>query len=438
WVANFGENQPFKDAEMVYPSIAVMRSGKAKKTFKHYFMDGNVPYLKMGDTFKEAEWVNSLSNVTEMDEWRFQAKELTELFKKITIKNSILEQIVNNQIFYGIKTGFNDAFFIDSATRQRLIDEHPKSIEIIKPLVRGQDLRPWYQENSGLHLIFTNRGIAIDEYPAVRRYLEQYKNRLEPKPSDWSSTQENWQGRAGGNYKWYELQGSISYSHVLENNKIFWPDIAKLPRFSLDTARHYANDKGCMIVPNNMAILAILNSRVIWFTVSQMATPLRLRAGLWQYQAKIQFVKRLPIPELTATQESDLATIAETITSYAQERYQAHENMRQIISSDFGSGTSISSRIDLYQWWNFDNADALNDDLGSTSRRNAGFSEIPLSKRSEWRKFFADEKAKHSAITDKIISEETRMNEIVYEAFGLDTAERQLIEAATKYPYGAV
>ncbi|MDQ7034880.1 MAG: Eco57I restriction-modification methylase domain-containing protein [Anaerolineae bacterium] len=171
WVANFGENQPFKDAEMVYPSIAVMRSGKAKKTFKHYFMDGNVPYLKMGDTFKEAEWVNSLSNVTEMDEWRFQSKELTDLFSKIVDKRSILGDVVNNRMYRGVTTGLNNVFVINLETRKKLEEADSSSAEIIKLMINGSDLRPWYQMENGEYLVFTRSGIDIDKYPAIGDYL---------------------------------------------------------------------------------------------------------------------------------------------------------------------------------------------------------------------------------------------------------------------------
>jgi type I restriction-modification system DNA methylase subunit len=423
WVANFGENQPFKEAEMVYPSIAIMRPGKPSETFKHYFMDGNVRYAAMGNNFEKAEWVDSLSEVTKMDEWRFQAVEFTNLFRKVTA-NRQYQLKENVETYRGIVTGLNDAFVISEQVRKQLVDQDPKSAEIIKPLVRGQDLRPWYQTNGNEYLVWTFQNIEIEQYPAVKKHLEQFKkelaNRYEP---------------SRGQCEWYELR-PCSYYDKFDKPKIFWPDIGKIPRFSSDAQNLYSNDKGFFIVCDSKSLLAILNSRTLWFALSQIATPLRLRAGLWQYQAKMQFVQRLPIPELSAAQESELATIAESITSTARLRYQLHEDMRQTISSDLGNGSPIGSGIDLYQWWNFADESALNSDLAG--RRSAGFHEIPLGKRSEWRKFLADEKAKHAAFTQDIITHETRLNAIVYAAFGLDASEQALIESATKYPYGEV
>jgi hypothetical protein len=160
---------------------------------------------------------------------------------------------------------------------------------------------------------------------------------------------------------------------------------------------------------------------------------LRLRGGLWQYQSKIQFVERLPIPELTASQERDLAAIAEEITGLARGRYQVHQNMRHIISTDFGDRQPISTRVALYEWWKFEDERALSEQI-----QHVFGQEIPLRSRSEWQGFLADEQAKHQDLTAQIIDLEIRMNDIVYDTFDLTPEERQLIEEATKYPYGEV
>jgi hypothetical protein len=143
-----------------------------------------------------------------------------------------------------------------------------------------------------------------------------------------------------------------------------------------------------------------------------------------------QFVERLPIPPLTADQESALAAIAEEITALAQQRYQLHEDMRLTMRNEFHGG-DISSRVDLYRWWNIPDEQALSAEI----RRQFG-QEIPLRKRAEWRGFLGEQTAAHQTMTDQIIALETRMNEHVYDAFALTPEERALIERVTKYPYG--
>jgi hypothetical protein len=143
-------------------------------------------------------------------------------------------------------------------------------------------------------------------------------------------------------------------------------------------------------------------------------------------------VKRLPIPDLTAQQESDLAAIAEEITGLARSRYGLHEDFRQTLVNEF-DGEPISTRVALYKWWELDDEKALSDEV----QRRFG-QEIPLKKRGEWRGDLADESAKHADLTAQIVALETRLNAIVYDAFALTPEERALIEATTKYPYGEV
>lgn len=420
WVANFGENQPFRGAEMVYPTIAVLRNGDRRETFRNLFIEGSVRFAELGAALENGEWVDSLSEATGMEEWRFQSAELTRLFQKLNLAGRELRQAVGDNYYRGITTGLNDAFVINESQFKSLVAADSKSSEILKPMRRGQDLRPWYQNESDEYLVWSYQGIDITQYPAIYGHLISYKeklgNRWEPK---------------NGQCEWYELR-PCSYYDKFDTLKIIWPDISKLPRFSWNETGDYLNNTGFFISNASWHLLALLQSRVLWFVISQIATPLRLRAGLWQYRVLPQNVERLPIPELTAEQESSLAAIAEEITGLARSRYQMHEDFRRTLVTEFGGG-AISTRVALYRWWEFADEKALSDEV----KRQLG-REIPLNKRSEWRGYLADERAKHNDLTAQIVALETRLNAIVYDAFGLDEAERRLIEATTKYPYGEV
>jgi len=418
-VINFGENQPFKGAEMVYPTIAVLRNGKPTPTFRSLFIEKVYPRQALGDAIHDLPTVDTSSDVTALDEWRFQSVELTALFKKVTQGYQHLGEAVDGKIYYGVKTGLNDVYVIDEATRAKLIQKHPSSKEILKPILRGEDLRPWYQIDSQQYLVWAYQGIEIDNYPAIKEHLLPHEAAL-AKRSD------------AVNLKWYELRPCDYYSEF-DKPKIIWPEIGKLPRMSFDTQGHYINNKSCLISNSTLPIyslLGILQSRVLWFTISQIAVPLRLRAGLWQYQLTQQFARRLPIPELSAEQESGLAEQAEAITALAQERYQLDEAMRKRIAADLGAGGKLNEKLD--NWWDLDFA-ALRAEV-----KKAFKSDIPVSQRDEWESYLADRKAKHDALTKAIIAREKTLNDIVYATFKLTIDEIALIEQATKYPYGAV
>src|SRR5690606_34445415 len=146
-----------------------------------------------------------------------------------------------------IKTGYNDAFVIDEATRQRLCIEDSKSDEDIKPFLAGRDIKRYDQPKNDKFLIFTRRGIEIEKYPAVLGYLTQFKERLEPKPKDFNG--EEWRGRKTGTYKWYEVQDAVDYHQQFEKVKILWPGISSdVTSFTFDHNRLYGNDNNQMII----------------------------------------------------------------------------------------------------------------------------------------------------------------------------------------------
>src|SRR5687768_13264170 len=132
-----------------------------------------------------------------------------------------LGEVVNGQMYRGVLTGLNEAFIVDQPTRDALVKADPAGRDLLKSMLRGEDLRPWYQEDEGHWLIFTRRGIDIEAYPAVKAYLEQFRPQLEPRPADWDSSQP-WPGRKPGSYQWFEIQDSVDYYPAFETSKIMW------------------------------------------------------------------------------------------------------------------------------------------------------------------------------------------------------------------------
>jgi len=91
---------------------------------------------------------------------------------------------VKGKIYRGVLTGLNEAFVIDTATRNRLIAEDPRSAEVIKPFLAGRDIKRYQEPKSDKFLIFTKRGIDINAFPAIKNHLLQFKKQLMPKPKD--------------------------------------------------------------------------------------------------------------------------------------------------------------------------------------------------------------------------------------------------------------
>ncbi|MDR3287027.1 MAG: Eco57I restriction-modification methylase domain-containing protein, partial [Prevotellaceae bacterium] len=168
------------------------------------------------------------------------------------------------QINYGIKTGFNDAFIISGEKRKELIAEDPKSAEIIRPLLRGRDIKRYGYQFADLHLIttFPSLKIDIEKYPAVKQHLMSFGyDRLKQTGEEGA--------RKKTNNQWFETQDSISYCEDFFKQKIMYPNMTKFLPFYFDNQSFFQNDKSFMIVGENIAYLtAILNSSLFKYCFS--------------------------------------------------------------------------------------------------------------------------------------------------------------------------
>jgi len=200
---------------------------------------------------------------------------------------------------------------IDGATRARLIAEDPKSAEIIKPFLRGRDVKRWRLEPQDLWLIFTRRGININQYPSIRKYLKQFRDQLEPKPNNWDDTINGaWSGRKPGSYEWYEIQDNIAYWQEFEKPKIFVPAIEDGVNYAPDLKGYYGNDKTNIIVSNEWKyLLALLNSSVSWWLTKQTFSG--KQGGFYEF--KPMYVSRIPIPSASNHQKPLIEAIVTAI-----------------------------------------------------------------------------------------------------------------------------
>jgi hypothetical protein len=140
-------------------------------------------------------------------------------------------------INYGIKTGFNEALIIDGKKKNELVAKAPESAEIIKPILRGRDIKRYQAKSSGMWMIatFPALNINIEKYPAVRDYLESFL----PKLNQTGKTYKNKNGKKEktrkktGN-KWFETQDQISYYPHFKKEKIIYAEIVFDSAFYFD------------------------------------------------------------------------------------------------------------------------------------------------------------------------------------------------------------
>ncbi|KLI57961.1 Eco57I restriction-modification methylase domain-containing protein [Brachyspira hyodysenteriae] len=231
------------------------------------------------------------------------------------LENGIFEKIIkhkplkdwNINIYRGIVTGLSEVFFIDEETKNNLIKEDAKSAELIKPLIRGRDVKKYVYgfNNSYIICTFPALKLNIDNYPAIKKYLKSFGKRLE---------QSGEKGcRKKTNNKWFETQDTIAYYEEFEKDKIVWTPVNGIYYFTYVEAGYYFNNSLFMIVDDDKNelkyLLAVLNTVTLKF--GSLITPLT-NVGQYTYGSK-EFMQTIPIPEPDKETESKLVNLVDNI-----------------------------------------------------------------------------------------------------------------------------
>ncbi len=188
---------------------------------------------------------------------------MNKLLEKIKAQGVPLVEYAGVKPYRGVVTGCNDAFVVDTATKESLVEQDGTAADVIRPYLRGQDITRWHSGWDGQWMIFARRGIDINAYPSIKKHLERFRSALEPKPKNWSGG--DWPGRKPGPYQWYEIQDSIGYWREFDKPKISYQVIQFHPSYALDREGFLGNDKTFFLPIDDAYLLAVLNSPLMWW-----------------------------------------------------------------------------------------------------------------------------------------------------------------------------
>ena len=219
------------------------------------------------------------------------------------------------RINYGIKTGFNEAFIIDGSKRKELIDEDPKSEEIIRPLLRGRDIKRYSYEFANLYLLFIPwhfplhnnpniKGASLEaekafenQYPAVYNHLLQYKKELSNRNK----------AETGIRYEWYALQRwGANYWEDFSKQKIVWKIIGSNINFFIDTESFYFNNAANILTSSSVSLevlIGFLNSKLFEWYFKKIIFIEVEGGGIQMFNTVME---RIPIPIIDNTSNRNL------------------------------------------------------------------------------------------------------------------------------------
>lgn len=199
------------------------------------------------------------------------------------------------KINFGIKTGYNQAFIIDEATKNDLVKTDSKSIDIIKPVLRGREIDKYFTEWDGGYIISTFPALKIDieNYSSVKKYLESFLPKLNQTGEKFiNSIGEEESTRKLTVNKWFETQDPIGYYKELSKEKIIWKRIGSQLRFSYSDKEICCLDSTCICTGEKIKYLtALLNSKLCNYQLFENAP----RTGMGDLIISVQALEPLMV-----------------------------------------------------------------------------------------------------------------------------------------------
>ena len=233
------------------------------------------------------------------------------------------------QINYGIKTGFNDAFIINTEKREEILsncqtdEERSHTAELIRPILRGRDIKRYGYEWADKYLIatFPSRHYDIEQYPAVKQYLLSFgKERLEQTGKTYTINGEKVKARKKTNNKWFETQDSINYWEDFYKPKLFYADITQRLNFSICKEVMFCNNTTYFIAAENKKLLEHLGKCLNSPLIDWYYRTLSVQLGEKAVRMFSIYVLEIPIPPITQKDIYDAFNLNSLEISFIENR----------------------------------------------------------------------------------------------------------------------
>ena len=431
-IINFGDVQFFDEAT-IYVCIFVTRKANEqkndvlalslnKKTYHGDFLNEVPNQLAAypSDTFGESEWI-------------IQPKAHFDILKKMLQQGTALKDMPIS-IYRGILTGYNDAFFIDEATRERLIAEDPKSAELIMPLLRGRDIQVWFSGMDYLYMISTLPALQldIDDYPAIKNHLLSFGfERLEQSGAKGS--------RKKTQNKWFETQDTIAYYKEFFKPKIMYPNMTSRFPFIYDEEGFLGNDKTFMITANDDSvnlkfITAILNSKLcklwIWYNCPELQGGTREIRKVYFENFRIPLdADQQPLARLTDLQIQQVANLQEKRSRFLRrlsENLSPSErrgssltlpSQRKVNEVNL-EGVKITTALQAFDQMDF---------AGFVAELKKQKIRLSLVQQDEWEEYFNQYRQACQELTSQIAVTDNEIDQRVFDLYGLTQEEREIV-----------
>ena len=355
------------------------------------------------------EFVNSQSITTTFssEPWTIRDVGIAAILTKMDTCGKSLRELPLD-IYRGILTGYNDAFYIDGDIKSLLIEKDSKSQEIISPLLRGRDITAWTTINQDLYLINTHNGlkekgilpINIYEYPAIKEHLDNYISQL-TKRGDKGDTP-------------YNLR-NCAYLEEFEKPKIVYPNMTKYLPFSYDETKALANQKCYIMTSRDTSIslkflTAVFNSKLVKLWIRSVCPEL----GEDRREIGKVYFEKLHVPIDNQELFITLADIMLTLNSQFQDKRSRF--LRRL--SENLEGIKITTALQTFDKMDF---------TGFVAELKKQKIKLSLVQQDEWEEYFNQYREVCRELTAQINATDKEIDQRVFDLYGLTPEEREIV-----------
>lgn len=306
---DFGDSPIFKEAT-TYTNILLFSKSQDKTLSKAW--DVSQSYLPNTSLETMLTKAGEGSSFFSEDGFVIVPEKLGKIKKRIEAVGTPLKNW-DISIYRGILTGFNEAFIIDGKKKDELIAKDSKSKEIIKPILRGRDIKRYQASFADLWLIttFPALRIDIDNYPVVKEYLEGFLPKIKQTGESFvnSDSKEEKSRKKTGN-QWFETQDQISYYQEFNKEKIIYPNMTSLLPFYYDTGKILTNQKCFILTGESLKYLvSLLNSPLFKFAFKDNFPMLMGQT----YELSKVFFDKIPLLKLSEPEQKPFEILVDYI-----------------------------------------------------------------------------------------------------------------------------
>ena len=306
-IIDFGELPVFGEI-IAYPVILIFQKNIVENQSFTYAPIERLDFNSLSDEIKVVG-SNLNQSILLSNGWSLSTSNRQELLNRIRERGEKLGDYVQKKIYFGIKTGYNEAFYIDKEKKDSWVSTDSKYKELVKPILMGRNVHEYFLDFDNKWLIVIPKGWTRanmqvnnssegqawnwlgENYPLIAEHLQEYKNKAKERQDM-------------GEY-WWELR-ACEYYPEFEKAKMIAPTIVDHATFALDTEKYYSNDKTTIIGSQDLYVLGILNSRISDFVFKSISST---KQGGY-FEQKPMYISQLPIRRI------DFGNLAEKLAHY--------------------------------------------------------------------------------------------------------------------------